>query len=141
MSHLFLVEQTEGIEPDKMEVIFGRDFKLEAADPYLFYTYEFRKFSLLTRLIVSIGYGFGDSHINKILMQALRNDIDRRLLVISNCNDDESQQKKQREIVDKLSAKEGQIIVNKGTSKEFLETPNLGGKLVKLIPKTPDDPF
>jgi SIR2-like domain len=138
---LFLVEQTEGIEPDKMEVIFGRDFKLEAADPYLFYTYEFRKFSLLTRLIVSIGYGFGDSHINKMLSQALRNDVSRRLLVISNCSDDESQQMKQREVVEKLSAKDEQIIVNKGTSKEFLEIPNLGKTLSELIPKAPDDPF
>ena len=37
---LFSVEQTEGTEPANTEVIFGRDFKLEAADPYLFYAYE-----------------------------------------------------------------------------------------------------
>src|ERR1035441_9908917 len=68
--NLFCLEQTENIQPENMEVIFGRDFKLEAADPYLFYAYEFRKYSLLAKLIVCVGYGFGDDHINKILSQA-----------------------------------------------------------------------
>ena len=58
--NLFCLEQTESIQPEDMELIFGRDFKLEAGDSYLFYAYEFRKFSLMARLIVIIGYGFGD---------------------------------------------------------------------------------
>ena len=78
---LFSVEQIENVDPDKMEVIFGREFKLEAADPYLFFAYNFRDFSLETRLIVTLGYGFGDGHINKMLGQSLRNDPERRLLV------------------------------------------------------------
>jgi hypothetical protein len=138
---LFLVEQTEGIEPGKMEVIFGRDFKLEAADPYLFYVYEFRKFSLLTRLIISLGYGFGDFHINKMLAQALRDDLNRRLLIIMNSNDDDVRRRKQKEITKELGVGEAQVIVNNGTAKEFLETQNLKNELVALIPKAPDDPF
>ncbi len=55
-----------------MEVIFGRDFKLETADPYLFYAFEFRRFTLASKLIVSVGYSFGDGHINKMLTQSLR---------------------------------------------------------------------
>ena len=39
---LFCVEQIENVNAEKMEVIFGREFKLEAADPYLFFAYEFR---------------------------------------------------------------------------------------------------
>ena len=50
-----------------MEVIFGREFKLEAADPYLFFAYRFRDLSLVTRLIITLGYGFGDADINKML--------------------------------------------------------------------------
>ena len=124
-----------------MEVIFGRDFKLEAADPYLFYVYEFRKFSLLTRLIISLGYGFGDFHINKMLAQALRDDLNRRLLIIMNCNDDDVKRRNQKEITKELGVGEAQIIVNNGTAKEFLETQNLQNELVALIPKAPDDPF
>jgi hypothetical protein len=83
--NLFRVTQVQTIDPNNMEVIFGRDFKLEAADPYLFYAYHFRQYSLMAKLIVTIGYGFFDEHINKMLAQALRDDTDRRLLVVTRC--------------------------------------------------------
>ena len=70
-----------------MEVIFGREFKLEAADPYLFFAYKFRDLSFLTKVIVTLGYGFGDAHINKMLTQSLRTDPERRLLVIQRCEE------------------------------------------------------
>ena len=34
--NLIRLPHTEKIKPEEMEIIFGRDFKLEAADPYLF---------------------------------------------------------------------------------------------------------
>ncbi len=34
---IFSIEQVQGIDSKQMELIFGRDFKLEAGDPYLFY--------------------------------------------------------------------------------------------------------
>jgi hypothetical protein len=141
-NELFAVQHTESIDdPDKMEVIFGRDFKLEAADPYLFYAYAFRQFSLRARLIVSIGYGFGDSHINKILTQALKSSADKQLLVLAGCKDDEKKQSTYEKVLKDLSVKEKQIIVKKGTAKEFLETPNLADELIALIPKAEDEPF
>jgi hypothetical protein len=139
--NLFCLEQTEGIQPEDMEVIFGRDFKLEAADPYLFYIYEFRKHSLLARLIVSVGYGFGDSHINKILSQALSDDGARRLLVVSNCTDDEAQKRKQDEVRVRLGTNDSQVIVLKGTAKGFLEKPELHKELLGLIPPPAGSPF
>lgn len=141
-NELFAVEQTESIDdPDKMEVIFGRDFKLEAADPYLFYAYAFRQFSLRARLIVSIGYGFGDSHINKILAQALRSNAEKRLLVIAGCKDDEKKQTMQEKVLRDLSVEKEQIIMRRDTAKEFLATPNLANELIILIPKTEEEPF
>src|SRR5439155_3961104 len=82
----FSVEQVENIDPDRMEIIFGRDFKLEAADPYLFYAYEFRRYALMTKLVAVIGYGFGDPHINKMLTQGLRNDSNRQMFVVAKCD-------------------------------------------------------
>lgn len=140
---LFAVEQIESVDANKMEVIFGREFKLEAADPYLFYAYRFRALSLETRLIVSLGYGFGDSHINKMLTQSLRNDPERRLLVIQRC--EESERKKRREEIaahlDLAASGPEQIIVQAGSAKTFLETPNLAEELVGLIPQSKDAPF
>jgi SIR2-like domain len=138
---LFSVEQTEGIEPEDMEVIFGRDFKLEAADPYLFYAYEFRRFTLVTRLIVSIGYGFGDGHINKMLAQSLKGDAERRLLVIAHCPNAEATKKMQVEITQRLQVIEEQVVVHLGSAREYLETSNLKDELLSVIPKGTEAPF
>ena len=124
-----------------MDLIFGRDFKLEAADPYLFYAYELRRHSLETRLIVCIGYGFGDPHINKILTQSLQRDEARRLLVIANCKDDDSVGSKKAEVASALSVRPEQILVEKGSSKAFLETTDLHKRLLEMIPKPPDAEF
>ncbi len=91
--NLFRVEQIQSVDAEQMEIIFGRDFKLEAADPCLFFAYEFRRFSLMTKLVVIIGYGFGDTHINKMLTQCVRNDPERRLLVIQRCAETDASQK------------------------------------------------
>jgi hypothetical protein len=139
--NLICLEQTESIPPEKMELIFGRDFKLEAADPYLFYAYEFRKYSLETKVIICIGYGFGDDHINKILAQALKRDEARRLLVISGCQTDQDVSTKESEVKARLSAKAGQIVVGKGSAKGFLENAELHKELLSLIPKPASAPF
>ena len=72
--------QQQGISP---EIVFGTDVKIQAIDPYLFYLYEFRKYALLSKIIIIIGYSFNDVHINDLLKQALEADDDRKLLIIS----------------------------------------------------------
>lgn len=139
--NLFCLEQTESIQPENMELIFGRDFKLEAADPFLFYAYEFRKYSLETKLIVCIGYGFGDDHINKILAQALKRDDSRRLLIISQCKTEDDVKQKGTSVAKVLSVKSEQVLASKGSTKDFLETNELHAQLLGLIPKPPSAPF
>ncbi|HRQ75553.1 MAG TPA: SIR2 family protein [Phycisphaerales bacterium] len=140
---LFAVEQIESIDADQMEVIFGRDFKLEAADPYLFYAYEFRRYSLEARLIVSLGYGFGDLHINKMLSQAVRSDAGRRLLVVCNCSGENSSRRSE-EIADLMELgdeEQSRVIVHPGCAKGFLEGAELAAMLKAHIPEDPEVPF
>ena len=139
--NLFSVEQIEVVDSDAMDVIFGRDFKLEAADPYLFYAYQFRRATLQSRLIVVIGYGFADSHINKMLTQALRTDEVRTLVVVSRCEDDEAAGARKTEIAKTLEVDADKIIVEKGTASSFLMQDHLGQHLVELIPQPEDSPF
>jgi len=72
--------QQHGIKP---EIVFGTDVKMQAVDPYLFYLYEFRKYALLSKIIVIIGYSFNDTHINDLLKQALENDDTRKILIVN----------------------------------------------------------
>ena len=137
---LYRVEQIANVNSRTMELIFGRDFKIQAADPYLFYLYAFRQALLNARLIVVIGYGLGDSHINEMLNQALRHDQHRRLLLITKCNDDQIEDQK-RHVVKVLNMLEQQVLIKTAGAKAFLETENLSAELQGMIPKRPDDPF
>jgi hypothetical protein len=71
---------TPHAEPD---LIFGTNYKMQYIDPYLFYAYELRRYSLEAKIILAIGYSFRDEHINGIIMQALRHDRSRVLLAVS----------------------------------------------------------
>jgi hypothetical protein len=140
---LFCVQQIESVDPEKMEVIFGREFKLEAADPYLFFAYKFRDLSLLTKLIVTLGYGFSDAHINKMLTQSLRTDAERRLLVIQRCEENDRAAKAGEigTLLDLGADRKEQVIVHPGSVKQFLATPKLAESIVRLIPPSKDVPF
>jgi hypothetical protein len=79
-----LTYKDRNISPDNIEIIFGTSYKLQYIDPFLFFAYEFRKRTLSeAKIIICIGYGFGDEHINGIITQALNNNKDRKLLIIS----------------------------------------------------------
>lgn len=69
--------------PSEPDLIFGTDAKLQYIDPYLFYTYEFRRYSLESKIILTIGYSFRDEHINKIIEQSLQRREDRKVIVVS----------------------------------------------------------
>jgi hypothetical protein len=139
--NLYRVEQIETVDYDGMEIIFGRDFKLEAADPYLFYAYEFRRYCLLARLIVCIGYSFGDWHINKMLAQALRDDASRKIMVITRVKDQKDADNKQEDVATRLSIDKDRVVVMQGSAKSFLQLPDLGQEIVKNIPRSPNEPF
>jgi hypothetical protein len=141
--NLFAVEQIESVDEEQMEVIFGRDFKLEAADPYLFFAYEFRRFTLLTHLIVTIGYGYGDLHINKMLTQSLRSDPERRLLVVQNYKKEDVAERREQ-VAKQLELNRdqaGQVIIDPRSAKEFLEAPDLAKSLIARIPAMKDAGF
>ena len=75
-----ICSQQQGIKP---EIVFGTGMKMQAVDPYLFYLYEFRKYALLTKVIIIIGYSFNDHHINDLLKQALEASNLRKLLIVN----------------------------------------------------------
>ncbi|WP_088257334.1 SIR2 family protein [Fimbriiglobus ruber] len=140
-NNLFRVEQTESVEHERMEIIFGRDFKLEAADPYLFYAYEFRRYCLLAKLIVVIGYSFSDGHINKMLVQALRNDKDCQLFVVIRCEFKKEIDSKREEIAEKLDVSVDRIGAYHGSARDFLSSSELGNCVRSRVPEPSDGPF
>jgi len=80
---LRLVYQNSPIEPTRIEIIFGTTYKLQYVDPFLYFAYELRRWTITSaRLVVTVGYSFADEHINGILGQALAADPKKRLLAV-----------------------------------------------------------
>jgi hypothetical protein len=76
-------DSTAKIKVDDGQIIFGITYKLQYVDPFLFLMYQLRRMSLEAKLLLVIGYGFADEHINGILRQALRGSPDKRLIAVT----------------------------------------------------------
>jgi hypothetical protein len=121
-------DSSSAIKEDDIALIFGTSYKLQYVDPFLFLVYQLRRLSLEARLIVIVGYGFCDDHINGILGQALRSDKDKRLLAVLWNNDDvvldeEQRQMKLRKFVTgqlDLEQIDDRVNVIFATAKQFL---------------------
>jgi len=118
----------------KPNLIFGTAYKLQYVDPFLFLFSEFRYFSLKSRLIIVIGYGFADEHINGLLSQALKQDKARKILYISKSRD-------KSYVAFKLKCGEDQIIVEEYKAKEFFEKKLNLKELEPYFPEVEDDIF
>jgi|ERR1043165_1295963 hypothetical protein len=106
-------------------LIFGTTYKLQYIDPYLFFAYEFRRYSLESQLIITIGYGFGDEHINGIIGQALNSDPQRKILslIYKDVGDNQEERERiEREEKDRIK----EILKIKGT--EQIELKNMGAR-------------
>lgn len=90
-------DSTTKIKTDDAALIFGTTYKLQYVDPFLFLVYQLRRLSLDARLLIVIGYGFGDEHINGILAQALRSSTEKRIIAVNWIGDKEAPETGQRE--------------------------------------------
>lgn len=124
-NNVTFTDEPAKIEPEKLGIIFGTDYKLQYIDPFLFFVYQFRQWTLEAKLIISIGYGFGDEHINGIIGQALKNAAnqeERKLLAVAPFKDE-----KEDEVTSRLAkilgiSRNGQIDVKKMKASEFMST-------------------
>jgi len=114
----FSDEVNQILEPD---LIFGTNYKLQYIDPYLFYAYEFRKYSLESILIITIGYSFSDDHINGIIGQAIRSQTTKKLLVNLYEENNKDEEKIKNVIAKKINSKPEQIFLKNQKASEFLK--------------------
>lgn len=118
-------------------LIFGTNYKLQYVDPYLFFAYELRKYSLEAKLIITIGYGYGDEHINSIISQAIRKKEDNlKVKLIINIFEGNKKDYELEEIVcEKLKIKDKSLIVLKNMkASEFLKSELNIEKLSEYFP-------
>lgn len=123
-----LTYSDEVVKISHPELIFGTSYKMQYIDPYLFFATEFRKYTIESRLIIAIGYGFGDEHINGMLRQAIRSDPKIKILCVLLNGD-------KKHIHKELNPKrDDQIIIEGMKAKQFIEQELAIDKLEELFP-------
>jgi hypothetical protein len=65
------------------ELVFGTDNKLRAVQPFLWMAYRLSEAVARSKILIVIGYGFGDTYINQILSQAMATDPAKRLVAVA----------------------------------------------------------
>ncbi len=129
-------DTTSTIKSENIALIFGTSYKLQYVDPFLFLAYELRRWTLDTaRIIVCIGYGFKDDHINGILKQSLRQNRDRKILAVIGPN---NQDDRKQHISELLNVKDDQIEIRACGAKKFLSSDLTIASLSKLFPPEMD---
>lgn len=63
-------------------MIFGILEKVTIEEPFFELIKRFKERARRARLIVTIGYGFADEHINSVLIESMRVDVNKRLLIV-----------------------------------------------------------
>ena len=137
------VDTPSTIDPRRIALIFGTPYKFQYIDPFLYCVFELRKWTLdSARLIVCIGYGFNDEHINGILEQALRQGKGRKLLAVIGPGDEQRSRDEKRRICRQLKMENSseRVVTKASGAKEFLESELTIGNLAALFPQE-NDPF
>ena len=123
------------IADENIAIIFGDSYKLQYVDPFLFLAYELRRWTLEARLIVCVGYGFNDDHINGILQQSLLRDPERKLLaIVGPAIDPNSSRGAGTSVSKTLAVKADQIIEKPERASEFFESGLTISSLKELFP-------
>ena len=129
-----LIYQDGPIEPKDIQIIFGTTYKLQYVDPFLFFAYELRRWTITSaRLIVTVGYSFADEHINGILGQALAADPKKKILAVS----PEDVNRHHADISSRLKrpSDTDQIVCRAMKAKEFFDTTLSVKMLSKVFPE------
>jgi hypothetical protein len=78
-------ERADTFETDFVRplLIFGTAHKLSAREPFLTLAYHFSQRVLRTKVLVIVGYSFGDEYVNQIIEQGLKKNADLRVVVVA----------------------------------------------------------
>ena len=130
------VDSASTIEDDAVAIIFGTSYKFQYIDPFLFLAYEFRRWTLdVAKIVICIGYGFNDEHINGILRQSLKQEGSRKLIAIVGPIDDEDEIRRiEKNISNSLHVEKNRIqIIGKG-AKDYLTNEFSIASLKEIFP-------
>jgi hypothetical protein len=136
--NLTFSDEASKIKTEQLEIIFGTDYKLQYTDPFLYLAYQLRQWTLVTKLIIAVGYSFSDDHVNSILGQALAaaGDPNERKLLAVGPFSGESEDAATARLAEILSVSKNMIVIKQMSASEFMLSELTIDKLNSQFPET-----
>ena len=132
------VDGPSTIGDDDIAIVFGTAYKRQYVDPFLYLAYEFRRWTLdAAKVIVCIGYSFGDEHVNEILRQSLMQNTARRIIAVF--EPDAKMEERQVNVSDALGVEKERIRVLATGAKRYLESELTIESLAEVVPADDGD--
>ena len=129
------VDAPSTIESDDVAIIFGAVYKRQYVDPFLFLAYEFRRWTLdAAKVVVCIGYSFGDEHVNDILRQSLMQSMARRIVAVFEPMEDAAKADRQALVAKTLRVHNDRVRVLGVGAKRYLESELTIESLSDVVP-------
>ena len=134
------VDAPSTIGDDDIAIIFGTAYKRQYVDPFLYLAYEFRRWTLdAAKVIVCIGYSFGDEHVNDILRQSLTQNTARRIVAVFEPMKDAEVEDRQINVSKALGVEKERIRVLPTGAKRYLESELTIESLADVVPADDGD--
>lgn len=134
------VDGPSTIGDDDIAIIFGTAYKRQYVDPFLFLAYEFRRWTLdAARVVVCIGYSFGDEHVNDILRQSLMQSKARRIVAVFEPMAEEEMTDRRATVARTLGVEEDRIKLLAVGAKRYLESELTIKSLSDVVPADDGD--
>ncbi len=73
---------TQSQSKEKPLVIFGHDNKMLSIDPFLSMVFRFKQQLDQAQYYIVIGYSFFDTYVNNLMMQAVNEDPDKKIIIV-----------------------------------------------------------
>lgn len=112
-------------------IVFGTDDKVISVDPFLYLLGKFRERLSQSDLYVIIGYSFSDHHINNLLIQELKRDAKRRILVVDPFYKGKNKKQAREELLQYIAD-----VQTRKSSREFKNRAKLSDARVDIIQLT-----
>lgn len=125
---------------EQYKLIFGTSNKLRYDDPYLLLLSVFRQKVLEAKLIVCVGYSFGDEHINSMIRHSLERKEETRIISVTYNQNKEGEVRYASDIASMFGVKHDRVTVCGEGAKTFFEKV-LGLEFMEMNMPKPEAPF
>ena len=122
--------------PEDYQLIFGTSNKLRHDDPYLLLLSVFRQKVRNAKVIVCVGYSYGDEHINAMISKAMLENPIAKLVSVTYLDENQKESDHINTVMEKLGISNDRIDIQVRGARDFFEKTLSLDFIENIMPQT-----